>query len=308
MIDIADKKILVVLATHNGAETLPPMLRGYQKVLAPKRRWAMVIVDNGSTDATAQIIEQFATTLPVLRLEEPRAGKNRALNLALQTIGTEADLYIFTDDDAVPAEDFLTGWEATIDARPNNELFGAVVEPCFSEKPPSWLAKFSTHFAELYAKTHHAEGEIRGVDIYGPNMAVRRAVLERGHRFNEAIGPNATLQDYPMGSETEFCQRAAKGSPSSPWFTTAPRVRHIVRPFQMTREFIGKRAYRHGRGMAMRLTLNEPSLLTIRRSLKARIYDAVLRFGAVRGLGLTLWEYNWRKGYHSWIIENRRAD
>lgn len=308
MLDAGDKKILVVFATHNGAATLPAMLRAYETVQAPKRSWAMVIVDNGSTDETPQIIEQFSKTLPILALKESRPGKNRALNTALEAVGTQADLYIFTDDDAIPAEDFLASWEATIEYRPDNELFGAVVEPCFPEKPPTWLSKFSAHFAELYAKTHHVEGEIKGVDIYGPNMAVRGSVLQRGYQFNEAIGPNATSKDYPMGSETEFCQRAADGSSYSPWFAASPRVLHIVRPFQMTREFVGKRAYRHGRGTAMRLTLNEPALLNIRPSLKARIYDAVLRFGADRGLGLSLWEYNWRKGYHSWIAEHRSAD
>ena len=36
-------------------------------------------------------------------------------------MGSGADLYIFTDDDAVPEPDFLQQWEAVLDAKPDIE-------------------------------------------------------------------------------------------------------------------------------------------------------------------------------------------
>ena len=83
-------------------------------------------------------------------------------------------------------------------------------------------------------------------------MAVRRAVFERGLRFDESIGPNGSDPLYPMGSETEFLRRAAKAGFAA-WFTREPLVQHIVRPHQTMDSYLADRAYRHGRGIALQL-------------------------------------------------------
>lgn len=53
--------------------------------IAPEIIWGLLIVDNGSRDETAQIIEREITRgrLPLVHMNEPTVGKSRALNLAL---------------------------------------------------------------------------------------------------------------------------------------------------------------------------------------------------------------------------------
>ena len=216
MVDIASTRIWVILATYNGSKTLPAVLAGYQATKMPIRPWGLVIVDNGSSDDTEAVLNSFQSSLPLIVLQEPIAGKNRALNRALDFVGQEAELYVFTDDDAVPHPDFLVEWEHVLTGQLGYELFGAVVEPSFSEPPPKWLSKYKHHFAEIYAENNRLEGEIVPSDIFGPNMAVRLTVLQRGHRFNEMIGPSSSQANYPMGSETEFCSRVAKTLDSPP--------------------------------------------------------------------------------------------
>jgi hypothetical protein len=104
-------------------------------------------------------------------------------------------------------------------------------------------------FEMMFSERNLPEGPVDAGDLYGPNMAVRTSVLQRGFRFDEELGPNALDPDYPMGDETEFCRRLASARVKC-WFASGPLVHHIVRPGQLTATAWAKRAYRVGRGRA----------------------------------------------------------
>lgn len=76
MTDISSAKLLVLLATHNGCNVLPDVLEGYAAVEAPERPWAIVVVDNASTDETSDILRSFQERLPLIVLHEPIPSKN----------------------------------------------------------------------------------------------------------------------------------------------------------------------------------------------------------------------------------------
>jgi glycosyltransferase involved in cell wall biosynthesis len=119
--------LTVMMATHNGARTLPLVLEAYVVLEPPEGGWSVVIVDNGSTDATKDIINAFARRLPLTYVYEPRPGKNQALNAALPAaIG---DLIVFTDDDAVPRPDWLRRLRATADTQTDFHMFGGRIVP-----------------------------------------------------------------------------------------------------------------------------------------------------------------------------------
>ena len=106
-----------------------------------------------------------------------------------------------------PAPSFLRAWANVFDNNPEYELFGGTIEPFFETPPPKWLVKNQFYYDMLFVSRNLPEGPIDAAAIYGPNMAVRTSVFNRGFRFNENIGPNGSDPDYPMGSETEFCRR-----------------------------------------------------------------------------------------------------
>ena len=174
------------------------------------------------------------------------------------------------------------------------------MSPYFEQEPPGWLRKYRPNFPELYAITDHAEGPIAAERIFGPNMALRGSILAKGVRFNGDIGPNATEAEYPMGSETEFCQRAAEHISAAPWFAAKPRVQHLVRPFQMTKDYVGQRAYRHGRGTAMRQSIAQADQVAFYTSLKSRLFTALTGLAGSAQIGRFWWTYNWRRGFASW--------
>ena len=97
--------ITVLIATHNGAETLPAVLNSYCKLEPPNGGWELIIVDNGSTDSTKEIVHAFQSRLPLTYVFEPRLGKAVAQNNGLSRIN--GDLLVMTDDDALPRPDWL---------------------------------------------------------------------------------------------------------------------------------------------------------------------------------------------------------
>jgi glycosyltransferase involved in cell wall biosynthesis len=260
-------QMTVLLATRNGERVLPRTLDGYCRTAAPPVGWKLVVVDNGSTDATPEIIEGFKRHLPLESLAESGSGKNRALNVGLTAV--EGDIAIMTDDDAIPSPTCLTAWAKYLGRWNDYKLFGGSIEPLFDVAPPRWLAESKLRFAMMFAHRDLPEGPIGPDEIYGPNMAVRTSILQQGFRFDEKIGPNAADPDYPMGSETDFCRRGAE-SGATCWFAKEPLVHHIVRPEQLILSNWIRRAYRTGRGRAHQLwergdAINPPRLSLVER-------------------------------------------
>ena len=240
-------QLTVLFATRNGQQVLPRTLDAYRRATSPAVPWKLVVVDNGSTDATADILRSFRQHLPLELMEQPVAGKNRALNTGVDAV--EGKFVVVTDDDARPTASFLTAWEQFLGKREEYELFGGRIEPLFEVPPPKWLLKHRALFAMMFAERDLPEGPVAPDEIYGPNMALRTTVFDRGFRFSEIIGPNGNDPSYPMGSEVEFCRRVARSGVLS-WFAREPQVEHIVPPRQYTEAAWVGRAYRCGRGRA----------------------------------------------------------
>ena len=240
-------EMTVAFATRNGAHVLRRTLDGYQALGDQNFGWKLIVVDNGSTDATREILASYEDKLPLAVLEQHAPGKNKALNTALGAL--EGDFVIFTDDDAIPQRGFLGYWRETLEEKGDYDIFGGTILPLFEATVPEWMLKSEAKFSELFAVRKLETGPVAAADIFGPNMAVRRRVLDRGLRFRDSFGPNSQDKYYPMGSETEFCVRASKAGYKT-WFSSRPTVLHIIREHQLKPEFWAARAYRLGRGTA----------------------------------------------------------
>jgi glycosyltransferase involved in cell wall biosynthesis len=95
-------KLSVIVATRNRAHAIAGCLDSIAASLANASApdTEIVVVDNGSQDATSTIVEQWASAsrpFPVRLLFEPKAGLARAHNRALET--AQGDVLAFTDDD-----------------------------------------------------------------------------------------------------------------------------------------------------------------------------------------------------------------
>ncbi len=242
--------IAVVFATRNGARTLPEMLPRLLALRAPPGGHRIVAVDNGSTDATPAILRDAsaASTAPFAVLREPRAGKNRALNHALPLV-SEASLVVLTDDDVLPEPDWLERLCAAAQANPGADILGGAIRPRWPGAMPPWIAGHGVPLGVVYGATDPRlpAGPVGPDLVWGPNMAIRGAVLRAGHRFDEGVGPDGAAASYGMGSETEFTTRLARAGHRAVFVPDAV-VHHLVRPEQTEEAWVLGRAFRHGLG------------------------------------------------------------
>ncbi len=233
--------ISVLMATYNGASTLPRVLKAYCELQPIAGGWNLILVDNASTDSTKEIVQSFQSRLPITYLNEPRIGKNFALNTGLERIS--GDLVLFTDDDAVPEKDWLVQMRHIADAQPAFSVFGGAIVPLFEVPPEDWILEYVTC---RYAVTDPAwgEGPMLPVSVYGPNMAIRSSVFEAGYRFDVRLGPRGS--NYEQGDETEFLERIARTGAKC-WHCKSAVVAHIIRKHQMTQQWLLRRAVSIGR-------------------------------------------------------------
>lgn len=236
--------ISVIFSSFNGQATIGKTLEAFCGLIAPPRGWKLIVVDNGSTDQTAVIAQSFKDRLPLLLLSESRRGKNFALNQAIDH--AEGELVVFTDDDVMPAPDWLCNLRACALSQPAYGLFGGPILPRWPKPPPPWVFK-CIPLGMVYAITdpEQAQGEIPNDMVWGPNMAVRRSIFDQGLRFQTQLGPDGS-EKYIMGSETELTRRLA-GMGVKAWFCKEARVEHLIRENQLDQDWVLKRFFRHGR-------------------------------------------------------------
>ncbi|HZX25747.1 MAG TPA: glycosyltransferase, partial [Telluria sp.] len=261
--------LTVLMATHNGAPTLRRVLDAYCALRVPAGGWTLRVVDDGSTDGTRELLATYARRLPLHVLQQARRGKSAALNRAIDAALDEdnSDLFVLTDDDAVPDADWLLHWLACAQAQPGYALFGGAIHATWPYPPPAWVLK-QVPLGLSFGVTACVDGPVFPGLVWGANMAVRRTVFEDGHRFDPHVGPGAG--SYAMGSETEFNRRVAHAGVRA-WFSNAPRVGHLIRPHQLTRAWALERARRHGRGMRFQDARTAvPRLLGVPRWMLAR--------------------------------------
>ncbi len=187
------------MCTRNRASGLPRFLTSVTNLSAPPGGWELVMVDNGSTDATRTIIEDFgrAATMPVRYVYEPAPGLARARNAGLSAAC--GAVLAFTDDDCYPRPDFLIAMAEVFDTHDIGFVGGRVLlhDPADARIAIKDIEEPVAILPNSY---------IRPGLIHGANMAVRRDVVRRIGGFDPHLGAGTRCF---AGEDTEYLARAS---------------------------------------------------------------------------------------------------
>jgi glycosyltransferase involved in cell wall biosynthesis len=230
--------VTIVLITQNRAAMLPRCLR---TLFAQSwRPLEIVVVDDGSTDATPATLEQCGAAAGDLPFRVLRHPSNRGIGAARNTgiAAAGGEWIAFTDDDCEAAPDWIAQLVQTGRAHPDAAIVGGAID----EPPrPTWAQRASEGLNHL----GRAAAEVPAV--VGCNMAFRASFL-RAHPFD------AGARSY--ADELDRCL-VARAHGLRIRFTPAARVvhhhRHTIASFlrQQWRRGAGSvwvRA-RHGAGL-----------------------------------------------------------
>src|SRR5579862_5443959 len=102
----APPRLSIVVPAYNEQSRLPASLDAIQRYLRRQSfSWEIVVVDDGSEDRTAQVVETRRASMPNLRLvRKPHRGKAYAVRTGV--LESRGDVIIFCDADlSMPIEE-----------------------------------------------------------------------------------------------------------------------------------------------------------------------------------------------------------
>ncbi|SLM30412.1 Similar to family 2 glycosyltransferase SpsQ [Desulfamplus magnetovallimortis] len=89
-------KFSVVIPAYNAEKTLAGCIDALLCQSVPQEQYEVIVIDDGSTDSTAEIAKKYPVIYHYQKNQGPAAARNRGANLA------KGDIILFTDSDCVP--------------------------------------------------------------------------------------------------------------------------------------------------------------------------------------------------------------
>lgn len=253
----------IAICTHNRAGVLAAAVEAAAPQAAALGA-EVLVVDNASTDATADVLHGLAARLGErLRVvHEPRLGLSAARNRAL--LHAAGPVVAYLDDDAVPQP----GWLAALlepFARPAVAAAGGRIVLGFpDEAPPPWLPAelFSLLSAFDLGDAPRVLRYGRADYPYGANLAVRAEAARQLGGFSPVVGPRGG--DPLVHDETDLCFRLERAGGVIAYAPGAVVV-HRVGPERLTPSWLLRRASGGGRSAALFILRNRGVLRAVAR-------------------------------------------
>jgi len=245
-------KVTVAICTWNRSVLLDKTLERFKSLRIPGGvRWELIIVDNASTDNTADIIKRHIEKLPIIQRLESKQGHCHARNCAIDH--AEGEWILWTDDDVLVGADWLANYLAAIEQFPNAVFAGGTITPWFARQPPAWIRSNLGMLQGPFA-IRELGPEVRWLDmketVYGANMAFRTDVLRQN-----LFDPNFGLvgEGAIRGDEADVIRRIRMQGGKGLWVGNA-QVDHYIPEERLTASYVRKFSFGYGQTIARQPT------------------------------------------------------
>jgi cellulose synthase/poly-beta-1,6-N-acetylglucosamine synthase-like glycosyltransferase len=181
--------ISVIIPTYQAAAVLPHCLNALQQQTFDRAQYEIIVVDDGSSDGTAEIAEQALRGFPAAQvIRAKHSGPAKARNLGAWA--AQGDLLLFTDADCEPAPNWIACFAQAF-ADPS--ISGA--KGAYATRQRSLMARFvQQEYEERYDYTRR-QATIDFVDTH--SACYRRTVFVENGGF-DALFPTAAVEDQEL--------------------------------------------------------------------------------------------------------------
>lgn len=219
--------VSVVVPVLNGATTIGDMLRALTEQSPIPAELEIIVVDNGSSDATREIVQGYPQ---VTLLSEARRGPAAARNKGLHH--ATGEIILHCDADTLPTRRWISG-----------------LASCFDDAAVNLAAGNTLNFPPATP----AERYLAGSQLYDAETNINRPVLPFVASMNMAVRRNAAVaiggwNDQMMTSEdVDFSTRLLERFPGRIKYARAAVLFHRNRS---TDAALRRQAWSYGEGMA----------------------------------------------------------
>ncbi|MGD0328344.1 MAG: glycosyltransferase [Minisyncoccia bacterium] len=205
--------VAAIVPCYNEATTVAATCDSLLALDYPKEKLEIILVDDGSTDATPEIMARFAKYPQVQIIRKKNGGKHTALNAGVAV--THAKIIGCLDADSFVESDALR--EIIFCFR--NPHVAAVTAAMSVHKPGNILQHMQNAEYAFGIALRHAFASVNGIYVTpGPFSFYRRAIVERlgGFRYGHQT------EDMEMALRIQRAGYAIENAPHARVYTKAP--------------------------------------------------------------------------------------
>lgn len=243
--------ISVVIPTRNRAALLSPAIRSLLSQTLDKNRFETLIIDNGSTDHTQEVVSNYTDQLPNLRyIQAPEPGLHIGRHRGMRE--AKGDILVFADDDIEATPAWLESYHQLF-SDSQVAMAGGNNFPLFIQPPPNWLKCLWEHSKLGRGRSLPAlsvldlKGGPRKLSpylVWGCNFAIRKSVLLEAGGFHPDGMPRELIR-YRGDGETHVSRHIADNGLKC-MFHPGASIHHKVTPERMTYSYFRQRGYSQG--------------------------------------------------------------
>jgi glycosyltransferase involved in cell wall biosynthesis len=183
----------IIIPTYNRPERLKTCLESLTQLDFPQEQFEVIIVDDGSSEPLAHIVNPLKDKLTLQLVRQNNAGPASARNKGASQ--AKGEFLVFTDDDCQPNTNWLKAFYQGFERNPN-ALFGGHTVNYFSENLYSEASQLLVDYLYHY---YNVDSE-NAYFFTSNNFALSKQLFE-------AVGGFDTSFPLAAGEDREFCDR-----------------------------------------------------------------------------------------------------
>src|SRR6266436_194082 len=189
--------ISVIIPTFNRAAMLTDTLESFAVQNIPKNRYEVIVVDDGSKDATPEVCREFASRIELKYLHIDNSGTSAAKNTGI--LASRGKILLFFDDDDIADRHLL---EEQLKAHKQHQAENIAVlgyttwAPTLSVTP---LMRYVTEIGGfLFAYADLKDGQMLDFTYFwGGRSSCKRSFLAKHGVFNRQF--RSIIEDMELG-------------------------------------------------------------------------------------------------------------
>ncbi|MDP9179939.1 MAG: glycosyltransferase [Gemmatimonadota bacterium] len=228
--------VSVIIPTFNRSATLQMTVETFLAQSYPADRFEIVIVDNGSTDDTPQVIQKMTAGEPNVRgMTDGRRGAHFARNSG--AIAARGSILYFTDDDMLAAPTLL---ETIVTAFASGSRVGSAtgrILPRWETEPPRWVLEHCRN--ELLSLNDRGEATI--ISDHDPGVfSCHQAILREAFMAAGGFNPDTNAEHFTGDNETGLNIKVRKLGYRLAYVGSSV-THHMIPEARMTQRYLNSR-------------------------------------------------------------------